>query len=365
MIKIVEVDSKEKQKVFINFPLSLYKDCYYYIPNLNVSEKLIFKYNNPDQKAVFFLAYMDDIVVGRIGAIIQNMYNEKMGVKQVRFTRFDCINSISVAKKLFESVEKWALDNGMDSIHGPMGFNDLEKMGIQVSDFTSEGNIITQYNFPYYKKLLEKCGFQPDASFVECKIFEPKGFKMTLSNEKYHNVKTKNANQLIKKYKTQVFDLINESYIPIYGAVPITPTFKEKLINQFKFLINMDFISIVVDNNDKVMGFGVAIPGIAKEIKESKGKLLSMKSFKMINAFIKPNYAEMLLACVCPEHKNCGIENLIASKLFIGFQKYNIRSVNTNPIIYNDFGKSILDNFEHIIHKKRVVYLKQLSDKNN
>lgn len=360
MIDIVEVKTPKQQKEFALFPLSLYRDCPYYIPNLQVSERGIFKSNNPDQKSVFFLAYQKDVLVGRIGGIINNLYNEKMGVKQVRFTRFDSINDYEVAKALFKAVEEWAISNGMDSVHGPMGFNDLEKMGIQVSDFTSEGNIITQFNFPYYKKLLEKCGYLPDASFIECKIFEPKGFKIELSNDKFHNVKTVNSGKLLKKYKGQVFDLINEAYIPVYGAVPITPTLKEKLINQFKFLINLDFISIVADNNDKVVGFGVAIPGIAKEMKESKGKLVSMQSFKMLKAFNKPNYAEILLACVSNQCKDCGLEKLIISKMLLGFKKYNIRSINTNPVIYNDFCQNILSNFEYIKHKKRVVYYKQL-----
>ena len=104
--------------------------------------------------------------------------------------------------------------------------------------------------------------------------------------------------KLINKYKSQVFDLINECYIPLYGAVPITPILKDKLINTFKFLILLDFISIIVDKNDKVVGLGVAIPGIAKGLNKSKGRLLSLRAFRIAKDFIKPNYAEIFMICV-------------------------------------------------------------------
>ena len=358
MIEILEVKTNKQKHEFVNFPINLYKDCKYYVPSLKISELSIFNNNSQDEKCVFYLAKQNGIVVGRIGGIIHNLYNEKTDQKRVRFTRFDCINSFEVAQALFSKIEEWAKNNGMNCVHGPMGFNDLEKMGIQVSDFNKEGNIITQYNFPYYKTLIEKCGYTPEASFVECKIMEPNTFNIKLETDDFFNVKTKHAGTLLKKYKTQVFDLINECYIPVYGAVPITPKLKEKLINTFKFLINLNFISIVVDKQNNVVGFGLAIPGIAKELKKSKGSLLSMQSFKMIKSFQKPNYAEILFVCVSPKHQNEGIEELIASKLLLGFRKYNITTANTNPIIFDEFGEKLVEKFEHIKHKKRVAYIK-------
>ena len=361
MIEIIEVKSNMEQREFVNFPLSLYKDCSYYVPELKLQEFSIFKNNNPDIRSAFFLAKQNGITVGRIGGIIHNLYNEKSDQRRVRFTRFDCINNYEVAQALFNSVEKWALDNNMNCVHGPMGFNDLEKIGVQVSDFNKEGNIITQYNFPYYKQLIEKCGYKPEESFAECKLFSSDGFKIKLSSDEYCNVKIKNRNVIIKKYKAQIFDLINECYIPLYGSVPITPILKEKLLKTFKFLINLDLISVVVDKDDKVVGFGVAIPGIAKELSKSKGRLISMQAFKMARAFKKPNYAEVFMLCVSPEHKNKGVEDLIASKLVVGFKKYKIKRVNTNPIIDKHNQEYILSKFEHITHKKRVAYSKLLN----
>lgn len=360
MLKIIEVTTYEQQLLFVNFPIDLYKDCSYYVPSLKLSEMLMFNNNSSDQASVFYLAIQNGIVVGRIGAILHNLYNEKIDQKRVRFTRFDCINNVQVAKLLFDSVESWAIKNGMNCVHGPMGFNDLEKMGVQVSDFKNEANIITQYNFPYYKDLLKQCGYLEEAEFVECKINDSENFKIELNNNEFKNVKTTNAAYLIKKYKTQVFDLINNCYIPQYGAVPITPKLKENLIKYFRFLINLNFISVVVDNNDKVVGLGVAIPGIAKELNKSKGSLLSMQSFKIIKAFKKPNYAEILLVCIDPKYKNKGIGKLIASKLLLGFRKYNITETNTNPFIFNDLVEKLVGLFEYKKHKKRVAYYKFL-----
>jgi hypothetical protein len=109
MIEIKEAKTKKQQREFIEFPLRLYKDCPYFVPPLYGDEKKIFRpdYMYYDQsEAVYFLAYKDGGVAGRISGILQRSSNEKRGEKRVRFTRFDCIDDADVAKALFSAVEE-------------------------------------------------------------------------------------------------------------------------------------------------------------------------------------------------------------------------------------------------------------------
>ena len=122
MIEVCEVKTKKQQREFLTFPLELYKGNPYFVPPLYGDEKNIFSkdYMYYDQaEAVYFIAYRDGRVVGRISGILQKAANRKWGQNRVRFTRFDAIDDQDVAAALFNAVENWAKTKRVDEVVGP------------------------------------------------------------------------------------------------------------------------------------------------------------------------------------------------------------------------------------------------------
>ena len=76
-VVIKTVESAKELREFVKFPLRLYKDCPYYVPNLyldeltalNPSKNPMGKYS----KSKKFLAYKDGKIVGRVMAIINEI----------------------------------------------------------------------------------------------------------------------------------------------------------------------------------------------------------------------------------------------------------------------------------------------------
>ena len=162
MIEIIEVKTKKEIREFVDFPTKLYKGVKQYVHPLRFDEINNF---NPKKNASLeecdvqlFLAKQDGKIVGRIAGIIQRSYNKKVGQTRCRFSRFDAINDIEVAHALFGAVENWAKEQGMNIVHGPLGFNDLDREGMLIEGFDEIATFEEQYNFPYYKDLLEACG---------------------------------------------------------------------------------------------------------------------------------------------------------------------------------------------------------------
>ena len=149
---------------FYNFSLNLYKGNPYFIPPLYGDEKKIFRQDyvyKASCESVFFLAYEDDKVVGRIQGIIQKDANAKNGEKRCRFTRFDVIDKPEVSRALFQALEGWALEKGMDTLVGPLNYSDLEREGMLVEGFEEPSTFEQTYNFPYYKEHVENRGALP------------------------------------------------------------------------------------------------------------------------------------------------------------------------------------------------------------
>ena len=153
-IIIKEVVGKKELKKWVDFPNKLYKKVEAYVPFLFSDEMATFtKKKNPAYafcETKLFLAYKNNEVVGRIGALINHAANEKWSTNAIRFTRFDFIDDYDVSSALFNEVIKWGKENGLTTVLGPIGFTDMDHEGMLVEGFEEFNMSITFYNHPYY-----------------------------------------------------------------------------------------------------------------------------------------------------------------------------------------------------------------------
>ena len=158
MLTIRQIHKRKDYKKFVKFPTKLYKNNPNYIPPLEMDEyKMTTKKNAHYKECVqaYFLAERDGKVVGRIAAVIMHPFNEKNNAKYARFTRFDFIDDEKVAHALLGTAEKWAKEQGLEYIHGPLGYDDLEREGLQTYGFENKGSYVASYNAPYYQTYVE------------------------------------------------------------------------------------------------------------------------------------------------------------------------------------------------------------------
>ena len=370
MVVVKEVKTKKEQKEFLNFPLNLYKDNEFFAPPLYMDEKKIFNKNyvyHDQCDDVFFNAYIDGKIVGRISGILQRVSNEKNNQKRVRFTRFDSIDDQEVADKLFEAVENWAKNLGMDTVCGPLGYSDLEREGLLIDGFEYMATFEEQYNYPYYQKLIENCGYVKEVDWVESRLFSPKEkderlerlSELMLKRYKLHYGTAKNTRDFIKKYGDQIFAVLDETYENLYGTVPFTKGMKEMMISNFKLIINLNYVAVILDENEKVVCFGLCLPAIGKALQKSKGHLTIPALIKVLNAIKNPEVIDLALIGVLPEYRMKGVSssliNEILKMLSNGKVKYAETNLNleTNANIQNQW-----KNFDAIQHKRRRSFVK-------
>jgi len=134
MITIKEAKTKKELTDYIKFPFSLYKDNKFWVPPIIADELETFdKSKNPafeNAEAFFYLAYSNNEIVGRIAAIVNWNEVNNQQKKKVRFGWFDVIDDIEVTKVLLEKVIELGKKNNLEHIEGPMGFSNLDKVGV-------------------------------------------------------------------------------------------------------------------------------------------------------------------------------------------------------------------------------------------
>lgn len=374
MVNVVEVKTHKQKRLFATYPLKLFKGCPYYVPSLRSDEM-----NTMNPKKNFslaycsvkcFLAYKDGKLVGRIAGIIQRKYNEISGRKCIRFSRFDCIDDFEVAKALIGAVEKMGKENGMDTLHGPWGFNDTDREGLLTYGYDKRSTYATNYSYPYMKDLVEKTGFSEEAHWVENRIKIPdkpfeKSARVAQLAKKRLNVRdvteTMSVKQIVKKYGDEWFKTYNEAYSKLDGFVPVEGKEKKNVLKQFATIINRDFFSCIVDENEEVAAFGVVLSDICPALIKHKGKLFPIGFFDFLRAIKRPEGVEMALVGVKHKYKNSGINAIIINKIAESLIRYKIPYIETNPtLVTNDNIQLQWKFMETEIIKERKTYVKHI-----
>ena len=150
MITVRPVQGKRDLRRFTEFPNKLFKHEPSFVPALSIDEMHVFdQKKNPAHEycdSQCFLAFKENKIVGRIAGIINHKWNEANQTKIGRFSRIDMIDDIEVTKALLDAVTLWNKDKGMDTLIGPIGFTDLDRMGMLVEGFEYLNMFITVWN---------------------------------------------------------------------------------------------------------------------------------------------------------------------------------------------------------------------------
>jgi len=371
MIKIIEVTTPKQRKEFLNFPFKIYKENKFYIPPLRSDEKKIFdsRCNYWDvTESIFFLAYKDDELVGRIQGINQLQYNEIHNSRQIRFTRFDCIHDQEVANALFDAVIAWGKSKNMDSIVGPLGYSDFEREGLLIEGFNEKQTYEEQYNFPYYKELIKAYGFEKDTDWLEFNLtrkedINPKVFDVAeevLKENKLHlaPINGISHDKYVKKYYKPFFNLLDEAYKKLYGVVPSNRKVEDALARDLGAMVEKKYFRVILDENDEMISFAVLIPYIGDAVRRSKGRLFPFGIFRILRALKNPKIIDLLLIGVHPDYQNKGIPSVYLKLLYDMFDE-GVESFETNLNLEDNHEiMNCWKYFDARQHKRRRCFIK-------
>lgn len=371
--KIKEVNTRKELKAFVHFPNALYKNNPVYVPQI---ESMDLDTLTPEKNHAFevceskyWLAYDEKgTVVGRVAGIINRKYNEKTDRKICRFGWIDFIDDRNVSKALIDTIERYAKEKGMDTINGPMGFLEFDPAGVLVEGFDKLPTPYGKYNAPYYEKHLTELGYAKDADYVEYLIKVPEvipdryermaqlvSVKNGLHQAEFHN------RAELHPYLNGLFRCLNSAYAALHGFSDLSEGQCEDLKKQFLTNINVDYVSIVLDADEQVVGFGVALPSLAKAMQKAKGSLFPFGWLHMLKALKHNDTIDLLLIAIDEKYKNKGVNAMIFHKFAQGITKNGIKFIeSTRELEDNTSVQNLWRYLEHDLTKRARTYIKQI-----
>lgn len=371
MITIKIVQTKRDLRRFTEFPNKLFKHEPSFVPALSIDEMNVFDpQKNPAHEycdSQCFLAYQDGKLVGRIAGIINHQWNEANQTKIGRFSRIDMIDDLEVTKALIDAVTQWHQSKGMDTLIGPIGFTDLDRMGMLVEGFEYLNMFITIWNPSYYHKHLETLGFVKDVDWIEKRIMltsiPEKITKVSDIIRKRYGFKllTLKKRKEVFKYIYPAFKMYNVAFKELYGFYPISDKVMDYYIKQMISIVKLDYLWFVLDTNDEVAGFGLMMPSLAMANKKSRGRLLPFGWFRILRALKKHDVVDLYFIAVDPKHQGKGLPALMLEDGIQKAMKQGIQFAETGPELENNLAiQAQWKDFDYINHKRRRCYTKKI-----
>ena len=372
MITIQEFTTKKELRTFIKFPFKLYKNNSYWVPPIINEELESFdKTINPVFKhaeARFFVALKKNKIVGRVAAIINFTEINQQKIRKMRFGWFDFIDDFEVSKMLLKKVEEIGVQNKLEFMEGPVGFSNLDKVGVLTEGFDHIGTMITWYNHSYYKNHFEKLGFHKEKEYNESKFpfknVKPEFFmKASSLIKKRYQLKAIRFKKTkdIMPYVDKMFNLFNESYASLPSFVPISDVeiayFKKKYIS----FINPEYIKYVTDKDHKLVAFAITMPSFSKALQRAKGKLFPFGFIHLLKA--KKNSKDIIfyLIGVQPSYQNKGVTAIIFEEYYNTYKEKGIENCYRTPeLSTNKAIAALWKNFDPKIYKKRCTFRKDI-----
>ena len=374
-LEIREITTRKELKQFIEFTNTLYRECEYYCPPLFFDEMNCFdKEKNPALEVCdykLWMAYRDGKAVGRIAGVVNYKANEKWGYKNARFGWFDFIDDLEVSKALLDTVAAWGKEKGMTAINGPVGFTDFDHQGLLLEGYEYLAPMASLYNFPYYVKHFDAYGLTKDADWIEMQVYPPTCCPERLNciaeivkeRSKVRVDKLKNARELVLKYGIEYMDVIDIAYQKLYNFQPMTIKQKNYYKDMYFPILNFDFVTLVVNDKDEVVGVGVGMPDISEPLRKCGGHLFPFGWYHVLKA-LKAKQMDafnFLLIAVRPDYQDKGINALFFQDQIPYINKYKIKRLETTAILETNT-KNIANftQFDHKMHKRRRAYIKQI-----
>jgi ribosomal protein S18 acetylase RimI-like enzyme len=326
-----------------------------------------------DCKARYWLAYRNGKIVGRIAGIINQKYIEKWGNRYARFGWVDFIDDSGVSRALFGAIESWAISNGMNGVHGPLGFTDLDKEGLLIEGFEEPGTMLMLYNYAYYKRHIEDLGYKKDAGWVEYHIRTPDEIpekitrvgNLALKRGGFRLVPAKKPKDL-KMYAGEIFEILNTEYADLYGTVPLSSKQIDAYIKQYFSFIDPRFNKVILDKAERVAAFGIALPSLSHALQKSKGRLFPFGFIYFLNAMKNPSTLDLGLVAVRNEYRKLGLPAILMTEITKSAIDAGITSAESSGELEdNDQVQAFWRHYNARIHKRRRAYFKALPTSTN
>jgi GNAT superfamily N-acetyltransferase len=281
-IEISEVTTRRERSAFIKFQWQIYANDPAWVPPLIIERKrFLDRKRHPFYRhgnAALFLARKNGKLAGRIMASDDPNYNSLHKTNIGCFGLFESIDDREVAAALFDAAANWLHNKGRTEMMGPIDYSTNYVCGLLIEGFRFPPTILTAHNPPYYRALMESCGFTKAKDWYAWWFGDPSKSVMHLRRlatrlKTRWRVTIRPADlKNLRGESRRLRQIFNQAWKKNWGFVPFTEAEIEFMTEELKPLIVPEFAWIAEIGSEPV-GFTLCLPDINVVLRDLNGRL--------------------------------------------------------------------------------------------
>jgi GNAT superfamily N-acetyltransferase len=281
-IEVSQVTSRRERDAFIKFQWQIYANDPAWVPPLIIERKSFLDrkrhpfYRHGD--AALFIVRKNGKIAGRIMASDDPNYNSLHDTNVGCFGLFECIEDREVATALFDAAVSWLRKKGRTEMMGPIDYSTNYVCGLLIDGFQFPPTILTAHNPPYYRELIENCGFTKAKDWYAWWFADPSKAATHLRRlaTRFHTrwpgaIRPANLRNL-RDESRRLREIYNQAWEKNWGFVPFTEAEIEFMTNELKPLLLPGF-AWIAEIGDEPVGFALGLPDINVVLRDLNGRL--------------------------------------------------------------------------------------------
>jgi len=279
-LEIRPVRGRRDLERFIRVPWGVYARDGSWVPPLRLERKQHFSSHNPYFKHARWqgwVAWRDQVPVGRISAQVDDLYLERYGDATGFFGHIEAVDDRAVFAGLFRAAERWLAEQGMRRVLGPFNLSINQECGLLVEGFDTPPSVMMGYALPYYATAVEAAGYVPAKDLLAYRIapdFEAPTVMQALTRRYQQRLRVRPMRRSeLKSELERLRDLFNDAWSQNWGFVPFTEDEFQAMGRDLSLLVGQDLIQIAELDGEPV-AFIAALPNLNEAIRDLDGRLL-------------------------------------------------------------------------------------------
>lgn len=273
---------------FIKVPWQIYHDDPVWVPPLIHERKNLLSAKHPyfaHATARFWLAEINGQPAGRISAQVDWIKARTDQDKVGYFGMFECIDDLSVSKKLFECAETWLQSQQCELVRDPFNLSINQESGLLVEGFNSAPYIMMGHARPYYQSLIIGQGYTKVKDLYawlnHTDFDNPVAMRRVLDRYK-KSITLRNADKKnIKRDMRIMLDIFNNAWRDNWGFIPFTEHEFFHMSKQMLQLASPEYFKIA-EYEGQPVGMIAGLPNFNEFIKDLNGRLFPGGIFKLL-----------------------------------------------------------------------------------
>ena len=354
---------------FLKFTDKLYKDDKNYVPQMKADLKKVMKKLLLDGGGYTGLMVTENgRVLARLAYTVAK-HKQYGGIDCGFFSHFECVNDQKAADMILGAMCDDLKKRGVTHVEGTyFPFDQDNRRGILVEGFDKPPVLLTSYNKPYYKDLLEGFGMGKDFDTLAYAMT-----KETIPIDRYRKV----SEMAMKRYGYYIepadfskIDTLVEEVGEVIKSATTDDIFQDaptieairNIVGQWKSFLKEEFCLMARRASDhKLIGTVIAVPDFNQVFKKMKGSLNPVALVKMLYYKNKITTVRGLLQYVLPEYQNRGVALSLYIARFDECDRHGVTLIEAGTMMENNVKpNAAIKSAGGVLYKRYRLYGKKL-----